>query len=513
MTDKKTSADFISLSDVKEEAEVDKNNPWKDDALERQKFAKPLTDLVISAKGAPFCIAVDGGWGSGKTFFLKRWCVEFSKQGEAIYFNAWEDDFHADPLTAIIGQLWQNIKSPVLKEICDLMKKILGTIVKKTTKITLHYCGSGLVSDLATDDLQTVERKTVDEYLGARQSICTLKNLLKKLADKTKKETMKPLVIVVDELDRCRPTFAIELLERVKHIVGVQGIVFVFGINQKGLEKSIQSVYGDIDATDYLRRFFDVGMTLPKAEASKYCVHLINKRKITKVIEKSPVCQKTRNIYVGAKCIEWKGGRGITIKTDLPIIVDCMGLSLRQIEQAVRMLSIVLHNNKNKGMFRPERWWVVFVLLRIKDRDLYVKFINKDCAIKDVLDGMLSSLSWEDDRKTFLTRDLLPCIERMMSIFYFCSGEDRQEIVDELEQVSRGLRGKGILPTACRYVPQKIIEMKDSSIPLRLALDLIEKIKSTVKLEGSGELDTKKLFYPSRRQVARLLEWGDYWRE
>ena len=70
------------------------------------------------------------------------------------------------------------------------------------------------------------------------------------------------MVFIIDELDRCRPTFAIELLERVKHIFDVPNIVFVFGINREELTKSLRSVYGEIEAEEYLRRFFDMELRL-----------------------------------------------------------------------------------------------------------------------------------------------------------------------------------------------------------------------------------------------------------
>ena len=520
---KSKSMDFIPHSDIRGEAEVDEKKPWKDDALERQKFSRHLTNLVNSVRNAPFCVAVDGGWGSGKTFFLKRWRAEFarkdkavSRQGNVIYFNAWEDDFHVDPLTAIIGQLQEEIKDPMLKKAVDSCVQFCNSIFKK---VSLGLLGKGLGNVSVTkEDWQTGVDVTVEEYLKTRKNVTELKNRLEELAKTVRNKTKLPLVIIVDELDRCRPTFAIELLERVKHVVGVPGVIFVFGVNLKELEKSIQSIYGDIDATDYLRRFFDVGMTLPKAEASKYCLYLINKRKISKAIEKSSARQsvltRQSTLRIDMRGIKWRNNMGIIIKNDLPIIVDYMGLSLRQIEQVVRMLSIVLHNRnfQTRGIPLVDGWWVIFVLLRITDRDLYAKFINKDCTIKDVLDGMLSSLSWENYSKIFLKRDLLPCIERMMSIFYFCSGEDRQEIVNEFEQVSMRLQGKGVLPSVCRYVPQKIIEIKNSSTLSRLACDLIEQIKSEVKPGSPGKIEIKESFYPSRQQVVQLLEWGDNWR-
>ena len=494
MTGEKKGGIFIP-SNVKEEAEPDKENPWGDDELGRQKYAKPLTDLVISEKSSPFCIAVDGGWGSGKTFFLKRWCAEFSKQGEAIYFNAWEDDFHADPLTAIIGQLWKEIKSPVLKEICDSVKENWETIVAKTVKTSLHCYAPGLVPDLTSDDLKTVSRKIVGEYLETQQSINELKNLLKELADKTKKETKKPLVLVVDELDRCRPTFSIELLERVKHIVGVPGVVFVFGINQKGLETSIRSAYGEIDAVDYLRKSFHISMTLPQAEASQYCAYLIKEHQISENIEKSKVHQNKPREGLNT---DWS----YTMIKEMPAMVDYMGLSLRQIEQAVRMWLVALLRIENTSRGSPyhlEGYLAVFILLRIKSRDMYEKFFNENCDPQEVMNYLLDFLRWEEvqgdeygKRKNCMESIVLAC-------YLFYTGDEYLEIIDEFKQANKA-KVAGESPKKYCYVPQKIVEIPHDGT----RLNSIRELSDLIKYAGRF----KRYPPPSRQMIASFLEWG-----
>ena len=82
-------------------------------------------------------------------------------------------------------------------------------------------------------------------------------------------------MFIIDELDRCRPTFAIELLERVKHIFDVKNIVFVFGINRAELTEALVSVYGEIEAGEYLRRFFDMEFILPDGDPTRFCQHLL----------------------------------------------------------------------------------------------------------------------------------------------------------------------------------------------------------------------------------------------
>ena len=95
-----------------------------------------------------------------------------------------------------------------------------------------------------------------------------------------KKETGHPLIFIIDELDRCRPTFAIELLERVKHIFDIPNMIFVFGINRSELCSSLQSIYGEIDAGVYLRRFFDMEFSLPEIDSEPFCKSLMEKYKL-----------------------------------------------------------------------------------------------------------------------------------------------------------------------------------------------------------------------------------------
>ena len=501
MTDEEKAED-LKPSSIKGEAEVDKNNPWRDDALEHQKFVKPLTDLVNSAEDTPFCIAVDGEWGSGKTFFLKRWHAELTKkdkavseQSKVIYFNAWEDDFYADPLTAIIGQLRKEINSPSLEEIYNLCNSIFKKIATGWLRKKLEHWG------LVEKDFQTAVGRTVEEYSQTRDNIKGLRDRLAELAEEVRGGKNKPpLVFIVDELDRCRPTFAIELLERVKHIVGVPGIVFVFGINQKELEKSIKSVYGDIDAADYLRRFFDAGMTLPQAKAPDYCRYLINKHKIAKAIAKSTVHQQKYGMG-------WSGDWRYAIEK-MPEMVGCMRLSLRQTEQALRMVLVVLRSKevvKEKRMYQFEGLLLVFILLRIKIPNVYQKFINGNCAVIDAMDDILSFLSWEDSRER-LPSDLEICIDHIIFPFYFFYNDNERRVAcEELSQISKATNAFE-KPKDCEYVPQKIVKMKDNGTQQKLAHQLHSSIERIV---SSNSRYSIPYMFP-RQTIALLLEWGDY---
>ncbi len=127
----------------------------------------------------------------------------------------------------------------------------------------------------AESDRSASER--LDTYDAKRAATERLRETLPCLASDVREETAHPLVFIIGELDRCRPTFAIALLERVKHIFDVPDVVFVFGVNRVELTRSVESVYGAIEARTYLRRLFDMEFVLPDADPMRFCLYLLHR--------------------------------------------------------------------------------------------------------------------------------------------------------------------------------------------------------------------------------------------
>lgn len=86
----------------------------------------------------------------------------------------------------------------------------------------------------------------------------------------------KPIVFIIDELDRCRPSYAVELLEQIKHFFAIEGIVFVLSIDKLQLGHAVKGFYGNdgIDADEYLRRFIDIEYSLPQPDPLLFCQYL-----------------------------------------------------------------------------------------------------------------------------------------------------------------------------------------------------------------------------------------------
>ena len=346
-----------------EEQDPDPKKPWSDDKLGCQEIADRLTGIVRGQE-APFVISVDGRWGTGKTFLLKRWAQDLQNQGfEAIYFNAWEDDFNDDPLLAIVGQLSEHFDEGAADRIARTLAHAALNIVAKR------------LAGMKVDEL-TPER-LLDDYHEQQRTKRAVKDGLAQLGHRVRDDTGQPLIFIIDELDRCRPTFAIELLERVKHIFDVKNIVFVFGINRSELTKSLESVYGKIEAGEYLRRFFDMEFVLSAPDPLPFCRHLLTSYGLDAFFSNLSDSQNDDSYFR-----EFRG-----VADMLPFILGTMGMSLHDMDYCVRLLSLATRDMR-PGQFRYAELFTVLIAVKITNQDLYRRFVDGTARGADVINYM-----------------------------------------------------------------------------------------------------------------------------
>ncbi len=264
--------------------EIPTKEPFKFDILSRSEIEPILTNLVKSGQGQ-FCLAINSPWGTGKTTFLKMWQTVLQQQDSiCLYLNAWEVDYSTDPLIPIISKLSQEIslqRNSDFQSKVDKLKKIGGSIARKSIPAIIKHITLGVIdaSEISETILSTIASNAAEDRIKAYEDslleLSTFRDVLTSLSTEVSLQDNK-LVIVVDELDRCRPLFAIQLLERIKHLFNVDGVVFVLGMHLEELSHSIKAVYGrDFDATGYLRRFIDFEYRLPIADSEVFCDHLM----------------------------------------------------------------------------------------------------------------------------------------------------------------------------------------------------------------------------------------------
>ena len=372
---------------------VDPNNPWGDDLLARHDIAAWLTNIVATEK-APMAISLHGQWGTGKTFMLKRWQKDLENQGfGAIYFNAWEDDFCDDPFLAMLGQLSDYFKETGLKAMArqlaeiamPLIRENLLGMVKATTGVTLK-----------TDNQAQGSKGLLDAYLEQSATKSNVKGHLVGLSQKVAESTGHPLVFIVDELDRCRPTFAIELLERVKHIFDVPNMVFVFGLNRDELSKSLVSVYGDIKADVYLRRFFDFEFNLQEVDSQGFAQRLIDRFQLVQVFQS--LSDKARDrVHVD----DYDNFRAV-----LPKLWSALGLSLRDIDYGIRLLALLARSVRPQTPTHPYLL-AILIAMKFKDQEIYRSLVTSNfrtSEVMDYIDGELRQYLVDDNLTRYLDR-------------------------------------------------------------------------------------------------------------
>ncbi len=358
------------LSNIKlGQMEIPKEDPFANDRLGRKEPANVLTGLVSKVPG-PLVVSLNGGWGTGKTVFLKMWQQSLENERfRAIYFSAWEDDYSNDALVAMIGQIWVTLERTSYKEIAASIKECAVPLLKKTVVGTIKAVTAGSVS-LDEKELQSAGKQAVDEYIAAGRMIKDLKDRLNGLASKVREETEKPLVIIVDELDRCRPTFAIELLEKIKHLFDIPGILFVLGIDREQLGHSIRAVYGQgMNVDGYLRRFIDMEFILSPGGTRPFCLHMFEQLGLNK------------------SCNE-NVSRGVDSNRMCDIISrlwGCFALSLRDIEHCCRLLALAYTDTGGISPL-PSYLLATLILVKLVNPDLYREYCQGRCNGGNVSD-------------------------------------------------------------------------------------------------------------------------------
>lgn len=240
---------------------------WDEDLLGRKEVADFLQNLLESDDEIKV-INIDSPWGTGKTFFLDNWRQQLERDRGVVYFNAWEKDYTGDPFISLVAaikdqlekQIGKSVKQrKIVKEFKDkasqtffatapIMVKLLGKgVFKKISGVDVDEMNEEVSSalDKASEiAIQSIIESSKNDEKVVEGFEVTLKALVSEASRIKAKDKEKPVYILIDELDRCRPTYAIELLERVKHFFSVEGCKFIIATDTGQLLHSVKAVYG-----------------------------------------------------------------------------------------------------------------------------------------------------------------------------------------------------------------------------------------------------------------------------
>lgn len=270
-------------------------NSLINDSIGRGEFVRQFVKM-LNAIEDNCTIALEGNWGSGKTFFVKQVKMVLDAHNpnyqpvngflteerrkvikeKCSEFNAEDGSTELKPQLCVYYDAWQNDndEDPILSLVYSIVKET-GPDFSFSKKSTLNIC-SELINLVCDKDISKLIKVLKGE--NALDLIKETKDEAEKVSEFLQSllpEVGKRLIVFVDELDRCKPSYAVKLLEKIKHYFLDEEITFVFSVNINELQHTIKKHYGnDFDATRYLDRFFDLRATLPKFDLEKYYANI-----------------------------------------------------------------------------------------------------------------------------------------------------------------------------------------------------------------------------------------------
>ena len=369
-----------------EQLEINNEEPFANCKLKREKYSKILTKILESYSYG-FVLAINNKWGTGKTTFIKMWEKDLKNQEyQTIYFNAWENDFEDNPLIALMGEL-KSISSistqpkfaSVLKNAASLSKHVAPILVKS---IADKYINTEEVKNLikgVSEGITDIFEKNVEEYETKKKNIKEFRKNLSYFIAETNND--KPLIFFIDELDRCRPNYAVSILEQIKHFFSVPNIIFVLSIDKTQLGNAVRGVYGSdkIDAEEYLRRFIDLEYSIPDPENKEFQEYLYDYFEFDEFF-----ISEDRLIYR-----ELKEEKGVFLKIS-QILFRNKQTSLREQEKIFALSRLALRSFEENNFTFP-LLFLFLAFIKIKKPIFYSKLKNESLNIEELQNEFLNA--------------------------------------------------------------------------------------------------------------------------
>jgi hypothetical protein len=330
---------------------------FDEDLLELSEFAERLEKFIAVEQNfvqGSLVLALSSRFGFGKTTFLNMWknkldCSENLDKPLVISLNAWESDYYGDPLFAIISSLVDSLRngSDSAKTLVEAAKAvgwfttaIGGQIAKKITGIDAIAAGDFAEKKTPSKASEILPADAFSIFQCRKQAMIHLQQSIKDFVS----DSGGRVLFLVDELDRCRPDYAISYLETIKHIFDVSGAVFILAADRQQLENSAKTAFGpDLDFEEYYRKFIHREVTLPPISESGY-------RNLANTYSKHYLIREgLRDCYMklDSTCI-----------SHIVELISALRMTPRQIQEVFRILGHLLETSVEK---RGRLYWCLGV--------------------------------------------------------------------------------------------------------------------------------------------------------
>lgn len=236
------------------------------DILQREEFIDRVLTIINSCKEHPrsLSFSIDSGWGYGKSFILDRVQEQLADDWIVLRYDSWKYDYYEEPLVALVA----SISDQLQEHSSGIDTAIVKSVAKAAASMAWHCAAEAAgplsfilkAAEKTYTEFQADEKKALsyDTYSSLKKNLSIIQELLRKIGE------TKPVVLMIDELDRCLPAYQIKVLERIHHVVNESNNVVVYALNPNQLSATIQQIYGGNGerVTAYLKKFLDFSLTL-----------------------------------------------------------------------------------------------------------------------------------------------------------------------------------------------------------------------------------------------------------
>ncbi len=256
------------------------------DVLSREEFVKKVTTIIgsYSNQKQSCTFSIDGKWGCGKSFVLDMISEKLKDvQSEEtvdnkyliIKYNCWKYDYYSEPLIAIVTSMLDSIDQSKNIISADTKSKIRRAF-SAFSSVALNLANNAIKEKTGIDINETIndaeeklrntkediEKKTeYNEYFSFDKELSKLQEALNDITQNC------TVILLVDEIDRCLPQYAIQVLERLHHLTEkIDNMITIIATDRKRLDASITSIYGNISTNDYLKKIIDFSVHLGVGE-------------------------------------------------------------------------------------------------------------------------------------------------------------------------------------------------------------------------------------------------------
>lgn len=425
----------------------------------REELATNLKNIFINSDNG-FVMAIDADWGQGKTSFIHQLMFDLKKNDRLIpiYYDAFANDFTDDTFLSIGATIYKEVQSHFkggekgyknsqqIQHLKKATKKMALELVKLSSDLAVKSLTAGLVDskevvslvqksvkNATFDTLELDVNKKFEAYTSAKNNVESYVNALEGISLDDEK-----VIFFIDELDRCRPDFAVQVLEKVKHLFSANNVIFVVSYNKRQLSQIISNVYGVSysDSIRYLEKFIHIEAVLPLSDTQ-------DKSNSLSILYDTYISEFKINI--SDRNID-----EISLKELFVALCDSdkLNMNSREIERAFSYVSFCLASLSNEVADNLIDYFLPAALVKVKDSELFNnlkegRFFKNEDWVYDFFFQYYSSVLTEEASNVFRVKEFQQACD-VIQMFRFPVESEVLNFPHDSSAADRLLKGENI---------------------------------------------------------------------